>query len=194
LLRYLFILVALTCLGDYFYLAIDREVYQERENRSFDGRLSEATTTPAGDSARATAVPRTVPNTAAIGRISVPRLGIRAMVDDGVDDDTLSHAVGHLRATAYPGQAGNVAVAGHRDTFFRELRHLEKNDEIDFETRSGNFRYRVESMMIVDPANISVIAPTSEKMLTIVTCYPFNYIGNAPRRFVVHARQTGEYQ
>jgi len=126
-----------------------------------------------------------------IGRISVPRLKLRAIVDEGIDNNTLRRAVGHLPGTAYPGQRGNVALAGHRDTFFRDLRKIAKNDEIEFETRNTTFRYRVESIVIVDPSNTEVLAPGTDNVLTLVTCYPFYYIGNAPRRFVVRAREIG---
>ena len=111
------------------------------------------------------------------------------MVREGIDDDTLSRAVGHIPATALPGHPGNVGLAGHRDTFFRGLRNLRKRDEIDFLTLDGNFKYRVESLKIVNPDNASVLAPSPENTLTLVTCYPFYYVGNAPKRFIVRAQQ-----
>jgi sortase A len=131
---------------------------------------------------------KTLPRSA-IGRISIPKLHLSAMVREGADDRTLQLAVGHIPTTALPGQPGNVAIAGHRDTFFRELRYLEKSDVIDFFTLDGIFKYRVEEMMIVQPENTSVLEPQSENTLTMVTCYPFQYVGNAPKRFVVRARQ-----
>jgi sortase A len=111
-------------------------------------------------------------------------------VREGVDLDTLQVAVGHIPATALPGQAGNVGVAGHRDTFFRGLKDLKKKDEVQFSTRSGDFKYVVESLVIVEPENIGVLAPSHGNVLTLVTCYPFSFIGNAPKRFVVRARQV----
>jgi sortase A len=111
------------------------------------------------------------------------------MVREGVDDQTLQRAVGHIPSTPLPGQKGNIGLAGHRDTFFHGLKGLEPRDEIRFSTHHGDFRYRVEQMMIVEPANVGVLAQDQAKRLTIVTCYPFNYVGNAPKRFVVRATQ-----
>jgi sortase A len=112
------------------------------------------------------------------------------MVREGIDRDTLQLAIGHIPGTALPGQAGNVGVAGHRDTFFRELKQLRTKDEIRFSTQRGDFDYVVESIVIVEPENVQVLAPAPENVLTLVTCYPFSYIGTAPKRFVVRARQV----
>jgi sortase A len=111
------------------------------------------------------------------------------MVREGIDRKTLRLAVGHIPATALPGQAGNVCVAGHRDTFFRGLKDLRTGDEIQFSTLSGDFHYVVEWLVVVDPDNAGSLAPSSENLLTMVTCYPFYYVGAAPKRFVVRARQ-----
>ena len=104
-----------------------------------------------------------------------------------MDERTLSRAVGHIPGSALPGEIGNVAIAGHRDTFFQELKDLKPNDKIDFTTHSGRFHYTVESLTVVDPSDTSVLQSKGGKILTIVTCFPFHYIGNAPRRFIVHA-------
>ena len=112
------------------------------------------------------------------------------MVREGIDGDTLQLAIGHIPATALPGQAGNVGVAGHRDTFFRGLKDLRTKDEIQFSTLSGDFKYVVESLIIVEPDDVGVLAPSSEKVLTLVTCYPFSCFGSAPKRFIVRARQV----
>ena len=112
------------------------------------------------------------------------------MVREGIDRNTLQLAIGHIRGTALPGQAGNVGVAGHRDTFFRGLKDLRTKDEIQFSTLGGDFKYVVESLIIVEPDNVGVLAPSSANVLTLVTCYPFSYIGTAPKRFVVRARQV----
>jgi sortase A len=109
------------------------------------------------------------------------------MVEEGVDSGTLSRAIGHIPGTAFPGERGNVGIAGHRDTFLRALRDLHPNDKIDFTTRTGRFHYTVESLTVVEPTDVSVLKSTGRQALTIVTCFPFNYIGNAPRRFIVHA-------
>jgi LPXTG-site transpeptidase (sortase) family protein len=112
------------------------------------------------------------------------------MVREGVDPETLQVAVGHIPATAFPGQDGNVSVAGHRDTFFRGLKNVKIGDRVQFSTLSGDFQYVVESLTVVEPGDVGVLAPSSENELTMVTCYPFSYIGPAPKRYVVTARQA----
>lgn len=123
-----------------------------------------------------------------LGRLQISRLGLSAMVVDGVDDAALRLAVGHIPGTPLPGDFGNVALAGHRDTFFRPLRNIRIADQIDIETWKGDFRYRVTSTAIVSPEDVSVLRPTPDHSLTLVTCYPFNFIGAAPKRFVVWAK------
>jgi LPXTG-site transpeptidase (sortase) family protein len=118
----------------------------------------------------------------------IPRLNVRAVVREGADHDTLDVALGHIPGTAMPGQAGNVGVAGHRDTLFRGLRHVEKDDVIQFQTPSGNYSYQVESTGIVTPKDVGVLKPGRQAEMTLVTCYPFNYVGPAPDRFIVKAR------
>lgn len=125
-----------------------------------------------------------------IGRVEIPRLSISAIVREGVDARTLKHAVGHVPSTAMPGQPGNVAIAAHRDTFFRNLRGVKRGDRIQLVTPDATFDYEVESTKIVFPNNVEVLNPTPEPALTLVTCYPFNYIGSAPKRFIVRARQV----
>ena len=125
-----------------------------------------------------------------IGRIEIPRLLFSAVVAEGIDRATLRHAVGHIPGTALPGEPGNVGLAGHRDTFFRALKDLRTGDEIQFSTPGGDFKYVVESLIIVEPDNVGVLAPSSENVLTLVTCYPFFYIGAAPKRWIVRARQV----
>jgi len=124
-----------------------------------------------------------------LGRLRIPRLNVTAMVREGADSATLSHAVGHIPGTALPGKAGNVALAGHRDTIFRALRNIKESDAIDFETDRGTFRYLVASTKIVSPKDVSVLAAGGGPTLTLVTCYPFYYVGSAPKRFIVRANQ-----
>jgi len=126
-----------------------------------------------------------------IGRLSIARLGLSAMIRDGTDDETLSLAVGHLPGSALPGEPGNVVLAGHRDTFFRSLRNAQKNDKIVISTPRGAHEYVVDSMMIVDPQESQVLRPAVQPTLTLVTCYPFSYIGPAPQRFIVQAKEVG---
>jgi sortase A len=128
-----------------------------------------------------------------IGRIAVPRLGLTAIVFEGTDDEVLHRGVGHLTGSALPDQPGNVVLAGHRDSFFRDLRNIRKGDVIDVTTAEfGARRYEVESTEIVEPTQTSVEAPTRTPTLTLITCYPFNYVGNAPQRFIIRAEDALE--
>jgi len=113
------------------------------------------------------------------------------MVREGVDDRTLDIAAGHIPHTALPGQTGNVGVAAHRDTLFRNLKDVRRDDRITLTTLDGEYVYRVVSFKVVKPAEVSVLDPSpDEKTLTLVTCYPFYFVGNAPKRFIVRALQV----
>ena len=126
----------------------------------------------------------------AFGRLEFPERGYSALVAEGVDDDTLRLAVGHLPASAFPGERGNVALAGHRDTFFRVLKEVGTGEEVRFRTPDGVFSYRIESRSVLEPSRVDVVAARADDpLLTLVTCYPFGYIGRAPLRYVVRARQ-----
>jgi sortase A len=125
-----------------------------------------------------------------VGRLVVPRLHLRAMVREGDGEGTLDLALGHIPGTALPGQKGNVGVAGHRDTLFRSLKSIEKNDLIEFQTLRGSYTYSVESIQVVKPENLDVLRPGPDAELTLVTCYPFAFVGPAPDRFIVKARQV----
>jgi sortase A len=127
--------------------------------------------------------------TSLLGRIEIRRLGLSVLFVEGVDSGTLRLAAGHLPGSALPGRPGNVVIAGHRDSFFRPLKDIRPNDEIEITTASGVFRYRVRSTRVVLPESTAVLDPTDLPTLTLVTCFPFNFIGNAPKRFVVEARQ-----
>lgn len=123
-----------------------------------------------------------------IGELDVPRLGLSVMVREGMDAATLRRAVGHVPSTALPGQMGNFVVVAHRDTFFRPLRDLEKGDTVRIVTARGRFTYTVESLEVVEPEGVRLTAPQTEAIATLITCFPFNYVGPAPRRFVARAR------
>ena len=124
----------------------------------------------------------------ALGRIEIPRVGVSAPILEGVDDRTIRRAVGHVPETPLPPEAGNVALAAHRTTLFYGLRHIRIGDTITLTTPDGAFRYAVERTWVVDPADVSVLDPSSERLLTLITCYPFDYAGSAPQRFIVRAR------
>ena len=119
--------------------------------------------------------------------IRIPRIRLEAPVLPGTDDRTLDRGVGHIEDTAEPGTDGNSGLAGHRDGFFRGLKDISTGDAIELETLHGTEIYRVERTWVVDPEDISVLDPTSTRTLTLVTCYPFYYVGAAPRRFIVRA-------
>ncbi len=118
----------------------------------------------------------------------IKRLNLRAIVREGTDDDTLDVALGHVKGTALPGQSGNIGIAGHRDTLFRCLRDIHTGDRIVLETTRGNYTYDVERIGIVTPKDVDVLAPAAYSAMTLVTCYPFRYVGAAPDRFIVRAR------
>jgi len=126
-----------------------------------------------------------------IAWLDVPRLHISTAVLEGDDDLALRFGAGHIPETPLPGAAGNVAIAAHRDSFFRCLGGIEPQDRIRLRTPEGDWEYTVESTRIVRPSNLSVLANSSQPELTLVTCYPFRFVGAAPLRFVVHARRTG---
>jgi sortase A len=178
--------LSIGCLATYAAVCVYSALHQRWESEQFE-RARPSAESPATQKPRARREPEFV--SGSIGRISIPRLRISAMVEEGDDDGTLSAAVGHIPGTALPGHAGNVGLAGHRDTFFARLKDLQRGDEIEFETRSQVYKYRIEQMMVVDPTNTSVLRGSDEKQLTLVTCYPFHFIGPAPRRFIVQARQ-----
>jgi sortase A len=125
-----------------------------------------------------------------VGKLEIPRLGLAVMIREGVESDTLRKAVGHMPGTASPGQVGNFVVAGHRDSFFRPLRLIGNGDEIRVTTTAGSFHYYVTGLSIVGPNDLWIAQSGSTPVCTLVTCFPFDYIGPAPRRFVVRASLT----
>jgi sortase A len=125
-----------------------------------------------------------------IGRMEILRLGVSVTVIEGAGEATLRRAAGHIEGTALPGQPGNVGIAGHRDSFFRPLKNIQRDDVITLTTSRGQFRYRVVSTRVVSPSDIAVLNPDGTEVLTLVTCYPFYFIGAAPSRFVVRAARV----
>jgi sortase A len=181
---------------------------ERRVSQAWDEHLLERAEVAQGHSTRGTSPPpavvglpvsRTIepapeatpigePADAPLGRLAVPRLGLSAAVREGVDDATLDVAIGHVPGTARPGAEGNVALAAHRDAEFRPLRDIRVGDEILFTSPSGETRYRVAWTRVVGPDRVDLLGPAKEgATLTLVTCYPFTYVGRAPKRFVVRA-------
>ena len=123
-----------------------------------------------------------------IGRVDIPRIGLSAAVAEGEDDKTLGKAVGHLPDTPLPwDRHGNVAFAAHRDGLFRPLENVRVDDDVRVVTSRGEYRYRVTNTRIVEPNDVWVLAPTETPTITLITCYPFSFVGNAPQRFIVQA-------
>ncbi len=171
------LVAGLLALGYDAYVIADAKVYQVMERRRFDrARRDTATMAP-------------VAYGKSIGEIQIPRLGLTAVVVQGDSAAILRRAVGHLARTALPGETGNVVLAGHRDTFFSQLKRVQSGDTIMLSTRDGDFTYVVEWTAIVPPTDVQVIEPTGGRTLTLITCFPFSYLGRAPDRFIVGARE-----
>jgi len=177
--QHLFFAAALVLLGYCGFAIVDGWIFEQRESRALE-QLRSATSTPK---------PPAAVTAGLIGRIQIPRLSVSAIVFEGISSTTLRRAVGHIPGTAFPGQRGNVGISGHRDTFFRPLRNIRRNDIITLTTLLGEYRYRVVSMKIVGPKDVAVLKPSGDEILTLVTCYPFYFVGAAPDRFIVRAER-----
>jgi sortase A len=125
----------------------------------------------------------------AIGRIEIDRIGIDVIVGEGTDGKTLRRGVGHLTGSPFPGEPGNVAIAGHRDTYFRALGNVRQNDAITLTTADGSFRYQVDWTKVGGDEATEVLSESNDSLLTLVTCYPFYLVGPAPKRFIVRAHK-----
>jgi len=132
------------------------------------------------------------PAPAPLAVLRIPKIRLEVPVLPGTDDRTLDRAVGYIEGTAQPGTNGNLGIAGHRDGFFRGLKDVTPGDVIEIETTHTKDVFRVERTWVVDPDDVSVLDPTSTRALTLVTCYPFYFIGSAPHRFIVRAVRVGE--
>jgi sortase A len=181
----LLVVIAIVCLGYYAYASAETLLYQAYEDRELDAILTPSDSNALVPAARVHRSPR---RGQTVGRIEIPRLGVTAVIKAGTDARTLQLAVGHIPGTSLPGEPGNVGLAGHRDTFFRRLRGIKPDDEITVTTPEGVFSYRVERTDVVEPSDVWVLEPTKYSALTLVTCYPFTYVGSAPQRFIVRAQ------
>jgi len=202
--QFFFFVVGVLALSYCATVLLDRWLFQAYQTWRFERALKDAQTPartiqqPASsplpaqaETDRARAVSFGVDGLAGspLGRIEISSIGLAAMIMEGIDGRTLRHAVGHIPGTPLPGQQGNVAIAGHRDTFFRGLRNIRKDDEITLTTLNGTYRYRVDSTQVVAPEHTEVLDDSGEAILTLVTCYPFYFVGSAPKRFVVRAHR-----
>jgi sortase A len=184
--RNVFLIIGLLALSYVGFALLDARLYQAEQARRFEQALKET------NLARAESPGIAVSEGSTLGQIEINSVGLTAMVLEGTDEGTLQRAVGHIRGTPLPGQRGNVALAGHRDTFFRGLRKIRVNDEITLTTLSVSYRYRVDSTKVVKPEETEVLEDGDDDILTLVTCYPFNFVGSAPKRFIVRARGIPE--
>jgi sortase A len=220
----LLILLGLGGVGYYGYTLGDQYVYQTYQNWAFDQQIAGRPDVTFSDYLRertpfgslmAKRAPAPTPTPAKkaspaapalaegalLGRVEISRLGLSAMVREGVGADTLNTAVGHIPSTSLPGQGGNFAIAAHRDTLFRGLKDIRTGDLVTFQSPAGSYTYEVAATKIVKPSDVSVLradggglipAKPGEagpgKLLTMITCYPFYYVGSAPKRYIVEAR------
>jgi len=182
------LVTGILALGYSGFVVLDSKLYQDIQDRRFQQQLQSIRPpiASAGDVANLPVAP--VPGQA-LGRIEITRIGLTAMIMEGTDGRTLRRAVGHVRGTPMPGNQGNVAIAGHRDTFFRPLRNVLHDDEITLTTLDGSYRYLVDSTRVVSPEDTQVLDNSGDTILTLVTCYPFYFVGPAPKRFIVRAHR-----
>jgi sortase A len=186
--RDVFLVVGLLILGYCGFVLLDAKVYQASETRHFQEQIKGFKPAIASEGS-VHEVPFHPLTGKPLGEIELTRIGVTAMILEGTDDRTLRRAVGHIPGTPLPGQPGNVAIAGHRDTFFRALRNVRQDDEITLMTLDGSYRYRVDSISVVGPEDTQVLDNSGGDILTLVTCYPFYFVGPAPRRFIVRAQK-----
>lgn len=201
-----FFIIGILALGYAGVTLLQARLYQSREARNFErARQAHMSEQSSGSSqtAESPLLPLQVsqPDIAAtedgktsgthpaLGRIEIPSIGLSTMVMEGIDSAALRLGVGHIPGTALPGKPGNVALAGHRDTFFRGLRNVHPGDEILLETLDGSYRYRVDLTRVVASDNVEALKSSREATLTLVTCYPFYFVGPAPQRYIVRARR-----
>ena len=178
--------LAFACWG---YLMLRQACFQRAASRVLQQQIAKASTSPQHDILEVHAAAIPLRHAEMIGRLDIPRVNVSVIVLEGTDSSVLDVAAGHIPGTALPGLNGNIGIAAHRDTFFRSLREIRPQDRLSFKTPGASFEYAVESTEVVEPSNTEVLRQTASQELTLVTCYPFNYIGSAPKRFIVHARQ-----
>jgi sortase A len=160
------------------FVLLDAWIFERRQTRNLERPSTSERTATAVDGLMA--------------RIEIPRVGLSAVVVEGTDKATLRRAAGHIQGTAIPGQPGNIGIAAHRDTFFRPLRNVRLNDIVTLTTSRAEYVYRVVSTRVVSPNEVSVLNPSKHEILTLVSCYPFYFVGPAPNRFIVRAERVTE--
>jgi len=187
--EYLLLGLGVLALGVCAAVYFQARFYQAREGRQFGGGKPPI----AIPSLRPGVIPLrlSVREGSPLSRLDIPRLGISVVVVEGVTTRDLRLGLGHVPGTAFPDEFGNVGIAGHRDTFLRQLRKIHPHDLITLTTLAGSYQYSVDWTRVVRPRDVAVLDPVEEPILTIVTCYPFYWVGSAPERFIVRAKQVG---
>ena len=179
-------LLGLLCAAVPLYSRVEARSAQQFASRNFASRTTNSSSgVPV--SSPATDTSEQISASGILGRLEISSLGLSVPVLDDYDPDSLRKGVGHIRGTALPGGLGNFAVAGHRDTFFRPLRSIRPGTQITMTTAQGTYQYIVDTTSIVLPSNVSVLDIGWRPEMTLITCYPFNFIGAAPKRFIVRA-------
>ena len=197
------LIIGVVCLGYYAYDTVEARRVQREQTAAFElvleQRGAEKTrrnlpgdvpvATPGKNAAVAPSEGRSTTGRDVIALIDIPRLNVSSPIMSGDSEAVLDVAIGHLPDTPKPWQPGNSAIAAHRDGLFRPLRRIRIGDEVRIRSTAGDLLYRVRETKVVEPDDLSVLAPTEQSTLTLITCYPFNFIGNAPQRFIVHAER-----
>lgn len=185
-------------LGYLSYVYLDKMAYQAAESRQFEARMAAGMAkgrqlAESGGYALASSVSDAERwySDGSIGRLTIEAADVSVLVGALSDELSLRRGAGHIRGTAWPGEPGNLGIAGHRDDVFRGLRKLRVGDRIQLDTPRGTFSYAVESLLTVSPDRVDVLDPLDYRTMTLVTCYPFDFIGAAPLRYIVRARQIG---
>jgi sortase A len=196
--RWLFLALAISSLGYVAFSLVAAQAFQAYENWRLNhaqknvrqsSAVAESKVLLTSLSANSQVGHPTIALGSVLGRIEIGRIGVAVVIVEGASGKTLRRAVGHVPGTALPGERGNVAITGHRDTFFIALRNIREDDEVTLTTLNGSYRYRVDSMRVVEAEDTEVLNDSDESILTMVTCYPFYFIGPAPKRFIVRAHR-----
>jgi len=185
-----FFACGIAMLGYCGFILVDGWMFQRREMHNLERLMQQERPPGLPASPGESSLPPAIGPDGLIGQIRIERLGVSVVVVEGIDRTSLRRAAGHIVGTGLPGQAGNIGIAAHRDTFFRPLRNIRRDDLITFITSRGEYRYRVVSTRIVGPADVTVLDPNGSEILTLVTCYPFYFVGAAPDRFIVRAERV----
>src|SRR3954466_16167113 len=181
----LLFMIGVLALGYVGFTLLDARLYQVAAKRSLEVQIQLA------KAAQGSRISQAIKQGGLLGRLDIPRIGLSVVVLQGTSSRTLRLGAGHIAGTALPGTGGNSAIAGHRDTFFRALKDIREQDEIQFQSANGLFHYHVDWVKIVEPGDISVLAGSTQSEMTLVTCYPFYFLGAAPNRFVVDRKSVG---